>query len=172
MLSGLTHYLLLGLPILFSLPLIYDSIISGTINKRRGKYGLIILVASLALLIITYFVDQTISINIASTVHSGNVNLLAYFPDKILTLFLALIPLGFLSIYPNRYMLLLLPFFSIMFISSQTIYFIPGILTDQYASALIPGVFISAIYGFSNLKKNREKKPAPTRKMIRILSGK
>ena len=65
-------------------------------------------------------------------------------------------------------MLLLLPFFSIMFISSQTIYFIPGILTDQYASALIPGVFISAIYGFSNLKRNREKKPAPTRKMIRI----
>ena len=168
LLSGLTHYLLLGLPILFSLPLIYDSIISGTINKRRGKYGLIILVASLALLIITYFVDQTISINIASTVHTGNVNLLAYFPDKILTLFLALIPLGFLSIYPNRYMLLLLPFFSIMFISSQTIYFIPGILTDQYASALIPGVFISAIYGFSNLKKNREKKPAPARKMIRI----
>ena len=168
LLSGLTHYLLLGLPILFSLPLIYDSIISGTINKRRGKYGLIILVASLALLIITYFVDQTISINIASTVHSGNVNLLAYFPDKILTLFLALVPLGFLSLYPNRYMLLLLPFFSIMFISSQTIYFIPGILTDQYASALIPGVFISAIYGFSNLKRNREKKPAPTRKMIRI----
>ena len=168
LLSGLTHYLLLGLPILFSLPLIYDSIISGTINKRRGKYGLIILVASLALLIITYFVDQTISINIASTVHTGNVNLLAYFPDKILTLFLALVPLGFLSIYPNRYMLLLLPFFSIMFISSQTIYFIPGILTDQYASALIPGVFISAIYGFSNLKKNREKKPAPARKMIRI----
>ena len=87
LLSGLTHYLLLGLPILFSLPLIYDSIISGTVIKRRGKYGLIILVASLALLIITYFVDQTISINIASTVHSGNVNLQAYFPDKILIIF-------------------------------------------------------------------------------------
>ena len=44
----------------------------------------------------------------------------------------------------------------------------PGILTDQYASTLIPGVFISAIYGFSNLKKISEKKHVPTRKMFRI----
>ena len=168
LLSGLTHYLLLGLPILFSLPIIYDSIISGTINKKTGRYGLVILFASLSLLIITYLVNLTININIGATVHSGNVDLIAFFGYKILTLFLALVPLGFLSIYPNKYILLLLPFFSIMFISSQTIYFIPGILTDQYASALIPGVFISAIYGFSNLKKNIEKKDTTRKRRFRI----
>lgn len=168
LLSGLTHYLLLGLPILFSLPIIYDSFFSRNHNKKTGRYGLVILVASLILLIVTYFVNLTININISSTVHSGNIDLLAFLPSKILTLFLALVPLGFLSVYPNRYILLLLPFLSIMFISSQTIYFMPGILTDQYASTLIPGVFISAIYGFSNLKKISEKKHVPTRKMFRI----
>ena len=168
LLSGLTHYLLLGLPILFSLPIIYDLFFSRNHNKKTGMYGLVILVASLILLIVTYFVNLTININISSTVHSGNIDLLAFLPSKILTLFLALVPLGFLSVYPNRYILLILPFLSIMFISSQTIYFIPGILTDQYASTLIPGVFISAIYGFSNLKKISEKKHVPTRKMFRI----
>ena len=168
LLSGLTHYLLLGLPILFSIPIIYNSIISGTLNKRYGRYGLVIFVASFTLLIITYFVDLTINIKIGSTVHSGNIDLLAFFQYKILTFFLALVPLGFLSLYPNRYILLLVPFFSIMFISSQTVYFIPGILTDQYASALIPGVFISAIYGFSNLKKRCEKKHVSTLKNVSI----
>ncbi len=170
LLSGLTHYLLLGLPILFSLPLIYDSIVSRSFNKRSSKYAIIILGLSSMILIITYFVDHTININVVSTVHSGNLNLLAFFPDKILTLFLALIPLGFLSIYPNRYILLLLPFFSIMFISSEPIYFFPGILTDQYASALIPGVFISAIYGFSALKEKVEKNHNTTRKLFRLNS--
>ena len=168
LLSGLTHYLLLGLPILFSLPIIYDSFFSRNHNKKTGMYGLVILVASLILLIVTYFVNLTININISSTVHSGNIDLLAFLPSKILTLFLALVPLGFLSVYPNRYILLILPFLSIMFISSQTIYFIPGILTDQYASTLIPGVFISAIYGFSNLKKISEKKHVSARKIFRI----
>ena len=168
LLSGLTHYLLLGLPILFSLPIIYDSFFSRNHNKKTGRYGLVILVASLILLIVTYFVNLTININISSTVHSGNIDLLAFLPSKILTLFLALVPLGFLSVYPNRYILLLLPFLSIMFISSQTIYFMPGILTDQYASTLIPGVFISAIYGFSNLKKISEKKHVSARKIFRI----
>ena len=168
LLSGLTHYLLLGLPILFSLPIIYDLFFSRNHNKKTGMYGLVILVASLILLIVTYFVNLTININISSTVHSGNIDLLAFLPSKILTLFLALVPLGFLSVYPNRYILLILPFLSIMFISSQTIYFIPGILTDQYASTLIPGVFISAIYGFSNLKKISEKKHVSARKIFRI----
>ncbi len=50
LLSGLTHYLLLGLPILFSIPIIYNSIISGTLNKKIGRYGLAIFVGSLLLL--------------------------------------------------------------------------------------------------------------------------
>lgn len=47
LLSGLTHYLLLGLPILFSLPIIYDLFFSRNHNKKTGMYGLVILVASL-----------------------------------------------------------------------------------------------------------------------------
>ena len=168
LLSGLTHYLLLGLPILFSLPFIYESIVSGSHNKKRNNYALIVLVLSFTLLVVTYFIDQSIDIELNSTVHAGNLNFFAYFPDKILTLFLALAPLGFLSIYPNRYILLLLPFFSIMFISSQTTYFIPGILTDQYASSLIPGIFISAIYGLSTLKKKREKTQNMARKVVKF----
>ncbi|MEM0133988.1 MAG: DUF2079 domain-containing protein [Thermoplasmatales archaeon] len=152
-LSGMTHYLLLGIPILFAIPLLYECIVTRSWSKKSSKFAIFILALSLTILIISYIINSSININVTSTVHTGNLNILAFFPDKMLTFLIAVIPVGFLALYPNRYFLLMLPFLVIMFLSTETIYFYPGLLTDQYASSLIPGVFISAIYGFSKIKK-------------------
>jgi len=157
--AGMTHYLYLVFPILFSFPIIAEIIL-----KRDRKFfrqpellwGVIIFVLSFLLLALSFYLNNLNNLTVSANLHES-FDPFGYLNLKLLTFFVALAPLAFISLFPNRYFLLLLPFFVLAITSSNYLY--PSLLSDQYPSMLIPGVFISAIYGYSGIAKIAERRP-------------
>jgi len=165
LIAGMTHYLYLIFPILFSLPIIVEIIFKRDRNFFREPerlWGAIIFVGSLSLLALSYYLNSLNNLTVSTVLHSSY-GPLAHFNLKLLTFFVALAPVAFVSLYPNRYVLLLLPFFFLVFSSSTYVYLFPTLLVNQYPSMLIPGLFISAIYGYSGIIKLVNEKPRKQR---------
>ncbi|MEM0134252.1 MAG: DUF2079 domain-containing protein [Thermoplasmatales archaeon] len=149
--AGMTHYLFLVFPILFSISVLSFFLKQNGFPNLRNKeafWSFIILISSVSLLALSYHLNSGSVSSTLSVAHAQYFSL-SYPHDRLVTLFIAVAPLGFLPLIPNRFSILMLPFFVLTFLSGLYIY--PNILIYQYTSMLIPGLFISAIYSYSFL---------------------
>ncbi|MEM4091123.1 MAG: DUF2079 domain-containing protein [Thermoplasmatales archaeon] len=147
--AGMAHYLFLVFPILFSISVLSYSLRQHghrNIKDRETLWSLIILTSSLSFLFISYHINSGTVSSILSISHAQNFSL-SYPHDRLVTLFIAVAPLGFLPLIPNRFSILMLPFILLTFLS--TLYIYPQILLYQYSAQVVPGLFISAIYSYS-----------------------
>ncbi len=159
LISGMVHYLYLIFPILFSLIIIIESIMKNKHDLFKEKeflWVLIIFILSSLLLAISYYLNILNNITPLSTIHTS-IDPSYYLNLKLLVILITLAPLGFLSIYPNKYAILQLPYFVLVFLSTSYYYFFPGVLLNQYTAMLIPGLYISAVYSYDKIVRKIKK---------------
>ena len=145
--AGMTHYLYLILVILFALPFLIEAIFIFSKRHKINKEmmcGLVIFFLAIIILLISFYLNNTQNLSVSTVIHTGGLNLTFELRRKLLVALIAFAPLAFIPLFPNRYILLLLPFFLLVFISQNPVYFFPTITQDQYASMLVPGIFISS----------------------------
>lgn len=149
--AGMTHYLYLVFPILFAIPVFFYSLKEkGTSNfkNKETQWSLTILLLSAFFLALSYYLNKGGVASTLSIAHSQGFS--ASYPRyRLMTLIIAIGPLAFLPLIPNRFSSLMVPFLVLTFISPAYIY--PSILRNQYASMVIPGIFVSSIYSYSFL---------------------
>ena len=158
--AGMTHYLFLLVVILFGIPFLIEAVYSYAIGKNIKKetlWGIFILIISLFLFGLSVYINDIQNITVSSVIHNTGVTVFSNLSPKFMVMLLAIVPFAFLSLIPNRYWLLVLPFILLVFFSANSIYYFPGITMDQYASLLIPGIFISTIYSIDSLLKKFNK---------------
>ncbi|MHB1708359.1 MAG: DUF2079 domain-containing protein [Thermoplasmataceae archaeon] len=148
-LAAMTNYLAAVIILLFGLETIFSKrgISSPTRNKLYG-ISLVIFPSILFLIINMHFgVSYTTSV---SNVSGFPFSLFAFLPLKLFLVFSLFFPLFFISLYSPKYLLLALPYFAFVFFQgSHLAYFSP--INFQYPSLVIPGLFISFVYGFRRL---------------------
>ena len=154
--AGMTHYLFMIVVCLFSLPLLLETVhayLKGNSVEKEKRFGVVVFIISIVLLGLSFYLNSLQHVTISSVIHSTGINVFSNLSEKLIVVAIAIFPFAFLTVIPNRYSLLILPFFFLLFFSSNSIYFFPGITMDQYSSLLIPGIFISTIYGVNTLLK-------------------
>lgn len=148
-LAAMTNYLAAVIVLLFGLVAIFSKRdnSSRTWDKIYG-ISLVVFPSILFLIINMHFgVSYTTSVSNAS---GFPMSLFAYLPLKLFLVFSLFFPLFFISLYSPKYLLLALPYFAFVFFQgSHLAYFSP--INFQYPSLVIPGLFISFVYGFRRL---------------------
>lgn len=84
------------------------------------------------------------------------------------TFIMILAPLFFLPLFSRKWVLFLIPFFALMIVSNNPIYFFPDIYTDQYLSMLVPFLFLGIIDVLSGRYAKEAKDKAQQKQLIRI----
>ncbi|MEM3830341.1 MAG: DUF2079 domain-containing protein, partial [Conexivisphaerales archaeon] len=74
---------------------------------------------------------------------------------KIYTIMFFLVPFLLLPFYRFRWIILLLPFFILMFVTNDPWYQLPSIMSDQYSASLIPFLFLGTIEGLEKFKDHK-----------------
>ena len=163
--AGMTHYLYLILVILFAFPFLVEAIFMYRKRHKINKemlWGLVIFFLAIIILFFSFYLNTIQNVSVSAVINTGGLNLTYEFRSKLLVALIAFAPLAFIPLFPNRYMLLLIPFFLLVFISQNSVYFFPTITRSQYPSLLVPGIFISSIFGIKNIigiyEKRKKKK--------------
>lgn len=167
--AGVSHYLYLILVILFAFPFLVEAIFTYIKRHKINEemlWGLVIFFLASFIFFLSFYLNTIQNVFLSEVIHTGGLNLTYEMRRKLLVVLVALAPLAFIPLFPNRYLLLLVPFFLLVFISQSYGYFFPTITQDQYASMLIPGIFISSIFGIKNIIRVYEK-----RKRIKIMGS-
>jgi uncharacterized membrane protein len=163
LIAGMTHYLLLVFPLLLSFSVFLYSIKEKDMRNFKNKemlWSIALLISSFFFLALSYYLNKGSVSYTLVIAHSQGFSV-SYPNYRLITLLIAIGPVGFLPLIPNRFSILMVPFVLLTFISTAYIY--PNILKDQYASMVIPGIFISSIYSFSLLKSKLLAPGAPER---------
>lgn len=91
----------------------------------------------------------------------GGTSIITSLPIKLFTLFLLLLPVGFLPVLSRRWVYMLFPFVVLLFIANNPIYEYPMLFRLQYSASFIPFIFLGLIdvlserkNSFSNSRKN------------------
>ncbi len=147
--AAMTNYLAAVIVLLFGLVAVFSKREnSSRIREKLYGVSLVIFPSILFLIINMHFgVSYTTSVSNASGFPKS---LFAYLPLKLFLVFSLFFPLFFISLYSPKYLLLALPYFAFVFFQgSHLAYFSP--INFQYPSLVIPGLFISFVYGFRRL---------------------
>lgn len=170
--SGMTHYLYLILVLLFALPFVLEAIshhIKRHSTSREILWGSIIFFLAFIILLSSFYLNTIQNVSVSAVIHTGSLSLTYELRRKFLVFLIAFAPLALIPLFPNRYMLLLIPFFLLVFLSQNYGYFFPTVTQDQYASMLDPGIYISSIFGIKNIiiiHEKRKKKKIKIRKSV------
>ena len=157
--------------ILFS----FYELVSNLVNRRKGDldnkklvYSVILFVFSSSALVLGYgisFLGGQVS---ASSLHISSTTQTFPLGKIALTVIMILTPLFFLPLISKRWVLFLLPFFVLMAIANNAIYFFPRIYADQYLSMVVPFLFLGIIDGLSIRYRSEQKERTPQKKLTRI----
>ena len=138
------------------------------LDNKNLVYSIILFVFSSSALVLGYgisFLGGQVSLgglHVSSATHVlplGNI---------AVTIVMILAPLFFLPLFSKRWVLFLSPFFLLMAIANNTIYFFPGIYTNQYLSMIVPFLFLGIIDILSTRYGNESKDKAPQKKITMI----
>jgi len=165
-LAAMTNYLSAVIVLLFGLIAIFSKHEnSSRIRDRLYGISLVIFPSILFLIINMHFgVSYTTSV---SNAIGFPMSLFAYLSLKLFLVFSLLFPLFFISLYSPKYLLLALPFFAFVFFQgSHLAYFSP--INFQYPSLVIPGLFISFVYGFRRFMEI-SRKAGNARRIVRVV---
>lgn len=94
------------------------------------------------------------------------------FGDIAVTFIMLLAPVLFLPMFSRKWVWFMIPFFALMIISNNPIYYFPRVYTDQYLSMLIPFIYLGIIDVLSDRYMGEPKYNASKRKLTHIYKEK
>jgi len=160
LLSGMVRFPYMIFPLLFALFTMVEIYIK---NRKRTpvifhgdmKSLLILCTTSLLLLVVFYrlgYYSVFTPTNLSGTIHASGGSIFTNIDAKISTVLIFLSPFLFISIRKPKWGLLLLPFFTLVFLTNNSSYLFPNIITDQYSVMVIPFLYLGF---FAGLTENR-----------------
>lgn len=163
LLSGLTRYPYIIFPLLFSIStIIFDhfEIQERELRHRRMKFLLLPLgITTSVIFAISYYSNGNLS-GFAEpfqyTISSSPLIsiILSNLSNKMLTVLLTLVPFLCLPLLSKRWVIFLVPFYTLLFYSGG-VYAAPPIFFDQYSTAVIPFLFIGTIDVLGKMKESK-----------------
>jgi len=160
LISGMVRFPYMIFPLLFAFFTMIEIYIQ---NRRRNPFNfpggrkpmLILFTISILLLVAFYrlgYYSVFTPTNLAGTIHSSGGSIFTNIDAKISTVLIFLSPFLFISVSKLKWGVLLLPFFTLVFLTNNSSYLFPNIITDQYSVMLIPFLYLGF---FEGLTKNR-----------------
>ena len=147
-LSGLTTYPFLGFSLLFSIVFLIETFYLGEKGNYRFSLGtekkflLSLMIISLGILILQFHLIG-INNNMLSKNPSTPVNIFGDLNSKILSIIFILIIGGFSAIVKPKWFIFLVPYFFLVFYSSNYVFEYPNIMQFQYAPLVTPFIFMA-----------------------------
>jgi len=155
-LAAMTNYLAVAIVLFFGLVTLLGK--KGVVSARSTRiYGITLIIFSVLLLLVINMHFGTAYTATVSNVTGFPQSIFQYLSLKLFLVFSLLVPLFFISFYAPKYLILSLPYFVFVFFQGSHLpYFSP--VNFQYPSLVIPGIFISFVYGTRKLKDISSKK--------------
>ncbi|QRF74983.1 putative membrane protein [Thermoplasmatales archaeon] len=155
-LAAMTNYLAVVIVLFFGLVTLLGK--KGIVSARSSRiYGITLIIFSVLLLLIINMHFGAAYTATVSNVTGFPQSIFQYLSLKLFLVFALLVPLFFISLYSPKYLILSLPYFVFVFFQGSHLpYFSP--INFQYPSLVIPGIFISFVYGTRKLKDISSKK--------------
>ena len=157
-LSGLVHFPYILLPFLLSLAILVENIWN---RKRSYKENFVWFwtfnVSSILILVsflLIFISTKAGPINAAPGLISSTTTHLLTLDNKIFTFFLFLGPFLMLPVLRKKWLLLMLPYFSILFYFGTDVYSFPSIIYLQYGALIVPLLYLGTLDILS--EKNNE----------------
>jgi uncharacterized membrane protein len=151
---------LLGLVMLIQIRFQPDSLEDGR-SKKLLTFSLALLIIQVIFLTASYSIIHFLSppgSNLFAFAHVSS-PVSNYVLGKMATIPLFLAPFLFLPLYKNKWALFLMPFYFLVFYANNNWYVYPWILWDQYASGIVPFLYLGTIEGLAEWKhRNKTKK--------------
>jgi uncharacterized membrane protein len=141
---------LLGLVTLIQIKFWPDSLEDGR-NHKLLTFSLCLLIIQVAFLVASFSVMHFLlppGSNLFGFAHVSS-PVSNYAVGKIVTIPLFLAPFLFLPLYKNKWSLFLVPFYFLVFYADYNWYVYPWILWDQYASGIVPFLYLGTIEGLT-----------------------
>ena len=162
-LSGLVRYPYIAFPLLFSLVYLLDTFYlkykKEIISTGKIKFLVSLLIFSSAFLALSQLFLETHGLVLAGDIHASSFQPLTInINNKVTTVILYLMPFLFFPLFSRRSLPLLLPYFSLMFITNFFGYVYPTSIMFQYSTAVVPFIFIGTIESISKLSRISESK--------------
>ena len=162
--SGSVRFPIMIYPLIFSV-IIWLEILLNTIkhkkilDRKNLNFTIILTISSSVILIIQYFLDYILThlgtSSVTSDLHIvSGISIFSSIDAKIVTLIVFIFPFFYLLTRKPKWLVMLIPFIIILFISNYSIYEFPTIAMYQYSSLIIPFLFLGAIDGLSTIKND------------------
>lgn len=151
---------LLGLVTLIQMRFWPDSLEDGR-SRKLLTFSLALLIIQVTFLTASYSIIHFLSPPNSNLFAFAHVSLPVsnYVLGKIATIPLFLAPFLFLPLYKNKWTLFVIPFYFLVFYADYNWYVYPWILWDQYASGIVPFLYLGTIEGLARWKhRNKAKK--------------
>jgi hypothetical protein len=138
------------------------------LDNKRLVYSVILFVFSSSALVLGYGISFLGGHVSASSLHISSSTQTLPLGNIAITFMMIVAPVFFLPMFSKRWVLFLLPFFTLMAIANNTVYFFPDIYTDQFLSMVVPFLFLGIVDVLS-MRYRSEPKDRPTQiKITRI----
>lgn len=147
-LSGLTTYPFLGFSLLFSAVFLIERFYPGKNSNNRfswdkeNKFLLLLMVISFGIMVVQFHIIG-INSNMLSKNPSTPVTFFADLNGKILSIIFIFIIGGFSAILKPKWLVFLVPYFFLVFYSTNYVFQYPQIMQFQYAPLVTPFIFMS-----------------------------
>jgi len=137
-------------------------------DNKKLFFTLFLFVFSASALILGYVISF-IGVHVSVSYFHANVSSEAGPLGSIsITFIMILAPLFFLPLFSKKWILFLIPFSALIFISRNPIYLFPDIFTDQYLSMVVPFLFLGLIDVLSRRNEIDFKRTAPQKRFCEI----
>ena len=180
-LSGLVDYPYLAFPLLFALSIVTEEILNYRFHlsnySKANLVRMLIFSIFLALVLAYSFILLHSSANLTgASGYNGQtfyLNELAFssIDNKIFTICLLFFPLLGFPLFSKKWLVFLIPYLTLMFITNFAHYIFPQAFQYQYMSAVIPFLFIGTIDGIHKLtyktENNSEKEEKRTNRALK-----
>lgn len=164
LISGLMRFPLMVFPILYfmiSIISLYRSRSNSNTRDSRSYYlPTIFLLVSIVFLIIGAFLNSTFGFSTISNLHINsssqnvisNIFTIHNLHSVLITLFIVFLSVGFVPlIFPNKNLIMLVPFVILMAVAVEFAYYYPVLVTGQYGSEIYPFLYLSTISSIASL---------------------
>jgi len=162
--SGMVRFPYGIFPALFALVILMEEWVARrdpnkNILKENMRFALILLFLQVALLALSFSITSALtgsSFGLFAFAHVSS-SPSNYIIGKLVTIPLFLAPFLFLPFYRNKWFLFIIPFYFLVFYADYNWYVYPWILWDQYASGIVPFLYLGTIEGLARFNhKNRK----------------
>ena len=135
------------------------------IDNKGIVYPMILFVFSVSALVLGYGISFLGGHVSASSFHISLSKTTFPLGNIAITFIMILAPVFFLPMFSKKWMLFLLPFFTLMAIAYNAAYFFPDIYADQFLSMVVPFLFLGIVDVLSS-RCGKEPKPKDLQKKI------